>query len=237
MEKTHLPATNIVYFFIGVLICSLIGFHFTYTMRFPTFEGLSVAHHFHGATLMLWFLMLIVQPILIRKKKFALHRKVGKISYLLVPLILFSIFWVTKVSYLRNIASQPQEEVIGGLALDIPTIFIFGSFYFLAMLNRRNSAAHMRYMVGTSLLMIGPGLGRALIIFGGISFPMAIIYTTYFAEFIAILFIINDYIKGNSIKPYLTILFGLLFLHACWIFKMTALSQWFGSFFAKVFFE
>ena len=30
----------------------------------------------------------------------------------------------------------------------------------------------MRYMIATSLLMIGPGLGRALIIFGGIPFPL-----------------------------------------------------------------
>ena len=236
MENTYTSNTNISYFFIGVLICCLIGFHFTYTMQFPTFEGLSFVHHFHGAMLMSWFLMLIVQPFLIRYKKYAWHRQLGKLSYAQVPLILLSIFLVTKISYLKSITRQPVDVAIGGLALDIPDILIFGLFFLLAMVNKRNTAAHMRYMVGTSLLMIGPGLGRALIIFGGIPFPVAVTYTMYVAEAITLVFIIYDYTKGNTLKPYLTIFSGLLFLHICWSFQMSPWWQGFGSWFVRVFF-
>ena len=233
MEKTY---PRISYFFIGVLLCSLVGFHFTYTMQFPTFKGLSAVHHFHGAMLMSWFAMLIVQPFLISYKKYNWHRQLGKLSYILVPLILLSIFMVTKVSYYRILTQQSKAVAIGGLALDIPDILVFGMFYVLAIINRKNSAAHMRYMVGTSLLMIGPGLGRALIIFGGIPFPVAVTYTIYVAELITVLFIAFDYVKDHSIEPYLVVLFGIAFLHICWSFQMADWWQAFGTWFVKVFF-
>ena len=233
MEKTY---PNISFFFIGVLICTLIGFHFTYTMQFPTFKGLSMAHHFHGAMLMSWFAMLIIQPFLIRYRKYEWHRNLGKVSYILVPLILYSIFLVTKISFTKSIVERPENVAIGGLALDIPIILAFGLFYGLAMVNSKNSAAHMRYMIGTSLLMIGPGLGRALIIFGGIPFPVAVVYTWYVAEAIAVIFLVFDYFKGHSIKPFLVILIGLVFLHLCWIFQMADWWQMFGKWFVRVFF-
>ena len=129
---------------------------------------------------MSWFAMLIVQPFLIRTKRFELHRQIGKISYLLLPMVLFSIFLVTKVSFDKNLARMPRPVAIGNLALDIPDIFAFGLFYVLAMVNKKNSAAHMRYMIGTSLLMIGPGIGRAMIIYGGLPFPVALVYAMYF---------------------------------------------------------
>ncbi|RDB05959.1 hypothetical protein [Runella aurantiaca] len=227
---------NISYFFVGILLCVLVGFHQTYTVKFPTFEGLSTAHHFHGAMLMAWFGMLIVQPLLIKYKKPEWHRQLGKVSYVLLPLVLFSIFWVTKVQYLRNISQMAKEVVIGGLALDIPNIVVFGSFYALAMVYRHRSAYHMRYMIGTSLLMIGPGIGRAMIIYGGIPFPVAIIYTMYFTELVAVVFLVLDYVKGRSIKPFAVILGGLVALHLVWNYQMSGWWQAFGGWFASVFF-
>jgi hypothetical protein len=177
---------NISYFFMGILLCVLVGFHQTYTVKFPTFKGLTTVHHFHGAMLMAWFGMLIVQPLLIKYQKREWHRQLGKVSYVLLPLVLYSIFLVTKVQYFRTISQMPKEVVIGGLALDIPNIVVFGAFYVLAMVYRHRSDYHMRYMIGTSLLMIGPGIGRAMIIYGGIPFPVAIIYTMYFIHDISL---------------------------------------------------
>ena len=233
MEKSY---QNISYFFIGILICAFIGFHFTYTSKFPNFEGLSNAHHFHGFMLMSWFAMLIVQPFLIRAKKTELHRQIGKISYLQIPLLLFSIFLVTKVSFLNNITLMPRSVVIGNLTLDLPAIIAFVLFYILAMVNKQNTASHMRYMIATSLLMIGPGLGRALIIFGGIPYPVAVNFVQYVAEFIALIFLAFDYFNGRSIKPYSIILGVLIACHLCWNYQMTSAWQVFGEWFVKVFF-
>jgi hypothetical protein len=233
MEKSY---QNISYFFVGILICAFIGFHFTYTVKFPNFEGLSYAHHFHGAMLMSWFAMLIIQPILIRLNKREWHRQLGKISYVQIPLLIFSIFLVTKVAYFKNIALMPQEAVIGSLSVDIPVLFSFSFYYILAMMNRKNTASHLRYMIGTSLLMIGPGIGRAMIIFGGLPFPVALTYALYITELVAIGFLIFDYFKGASIKPFVVILLVLVASHLCWSFQMSGWWQGFGGWFSRVFF-
>ena len=232
MEKSY---QNISYFFVGILICAFIGFHFTYTVKFPNFEGLSLVHHFHGAMMMAWFFMLIVQPILIRKNHRNWHRQLGKISYVLVPLLLYSIFLVSKFSFIRNLAVMPRNANIAGLSVDLPDILVFGFFYGMAIIYRNKSASHLRYMIGTSLLMIGPGVGRAMIIFGGFSFPIALTTSLYLSEFVALAFLIFDYFKGNSIKPFAVIIIGLIFLHICWNYQMSSWWQGFGEWFVRVF--
>ncbi|MDB5239728.1 MAG: hypothetical protein JWP57_353 [Spirosoma sp.] len=224
------------FFFVGILIFVLIGFHQTYTTKFPTFEGLTTAHHFHGAMLMAWFGILIVQPLLIRYNKREWHRQLGQVSYVLVPMILFSIFWVSKTQYLRTLPQMPHNVVIGGLALSIPDILAFGLFYALAMVYRHNSALHMRFMIGTSILMIGPGLGRALIIYGGIPFPIAVEATVYLTEVLAAVLLFFDYRKGKSRMPYGVILITLIAMHLCFHFQMAGWWQSFGGWFAAVFY-
>jgi hypothetical protein len=115
--------------------------------------------------------------------------------------------------------------VLAQLSLDIPTIFIFGLFFTLAMVNRKTPAVHMRYMIATSLLMIGPGLGRALIIWGGIPFPVSVSIVYYLSEIIAVLFLLNDVRRGNNFKPFLTITIVLILNHICWAFQHAAWWQ------------
>ncbi len=83
---------NIVWFFSLLLLTSFLGFYPTYLVKAPTFEGFKTAHHFHGLMALLWILLLIVQPLLIRLKKNALHKQVGKLSYVIMPLLMRSCF-------------------------------------------------------------------------------------------------------------------------------------------------
>jgi hypothetical protein len=225
LSKTDRLQDNVGFLFITIWIFALVGFHKTYTVFFPEFKGFNWVQHFHGAILMSWFAMLIAQPFLIKYKKNKIHRTLGKLGYLLAPLVCYSIFLVTKMVYYREIATRTESDVLGQLALDIPSIFIFGLFFTLAMVNRHNSYVHMRYMIGTSLLMIGPGLGRALIIFGGVSFPLAVSIGYYLSEIIAILILISDFRKGSNIKPMLTLVIILIVNHLLWGFQESNLWQ------------
>jgi len=233
LTKTEKPDGNIGFLFIGIWLCALIGFHRTYTVHFPNFKGFQWQQHFHGIMLMSWFGMLIIQPFLIRLGKTRLHRQLGRLGYVLAPLVCYSIFLVTKLVYYREIQHRPENSVLAQLSLDIPTIFIFGLFFALAMINRRSPQAHMRYMIGTSLLMIGPGLGRTLIVFGGVAFPMAVTIVYYVAEAVSVLFLLNDFRKGNSVKPMLTITVILIANHLLWSFQESAfwqgIAKWFVS--------
>lgn len=219
ISKTDKLQNNVGYLFIAIWICSLIGFHKTYTVFFPEFKGFRWEQHFHGAMLMCWFALLIIQPFLIKYKKNKIHRTVGKVGYILAPLVCYSIFLVTKMVYYREIATRTESSVLGQLSLDIPTIFIFGLFFILAMVNRHKSDAHMRYMIGTSLLMIGPGLGRALIILGGMPFPLTVSVVYYLGEIIAVLILLNDIRKKTNIKPSLTVAVVLIVNHIFWAFQ------------------
>lgn len=234
LTKTDKLQHNIGYLFIGVWISALIGFHKTYTIFFPSFKGFRWEQHFHGLMLMSWFAMLIVQPFLIKYGKRKAHRTLGKAGYILAPMVCYSIFLVTRIVYYREIATRPENSVLAQLSLDIPTIFIFGLFFTLAMVNRRKPDVHMRYMIGTSLLMIGPGLGRALIIFGGIPFPLTvnIVYTV--SEIIAILFLMNDFRKGANAKPLLTIVVVLIINHLLWVFQEAVVWQKIAKWFAAM---
>lgn len=227
---------NLSVFFAVILAFVVWGFFRTYFGLFPTFAGITTVQHFHGAMLLSWFAMLIVQPLLIRYKKFELHKKLGKVSYVQIPLILISIFLVTKIGYIRNAAILPKEQNIGGLALNLPDIFAFAIFYILAMVNKKNTPAHMRYMIATSLLMLGPGTGRAFIIYGGMSFPQGVMYSMILTEIIAVALIVYDKIKGNSLKPYLVTLAVLILLHITWQFQLSGWWQWFGGKFATYLF-
>ena len=178
-----------------------------------------------------------MQPMLIRYKKYDLHRQLGKLSYILVPLILVTIFLVTKGQYLRMAHILPPAQNIGGLALDVPDIFAFGAFYILALIHKNNTPYHMRYMIATSLLMLGPGIGRTFFIYGEMSFHDGIFYATVLTELIAVGLIIYDIVQQRPYKLYLVTQIVLLVCHLLWQFQMAQWWQVIGSKFANRFFK
>ena len=185
---------------------------------------------------MAWFFMLIVQPFLIKFGKYDWHRAIGKIGYVLAPLVCFSILEVTRLVYFRETAHRPENEVLAQLSLDIPAILTFGLFALLAFVYQKQPAAHMRYMIATSLLMIGPGLGRALIIFGGIPFPVSVMAVLCLSTLIALGFLLLDLRNRRSPIPFLVIFLVLGLNLLCWLFQTSGWWLTFAKTFARFFF-
>ena len=50
--------------------------------------------HFHGVTGLAWILLLIAQSMLASRRRFDLHRRLGKVTYVLAPLVLLGGFMV-----------------------------------------------------------------------------------------------------------------------------------------------
>ena len=107
--------------------------------------------------MMIWMAFLIAQPLLIRSGKLAIHRAIGKLSYLIAPLLIVSFFLVSRMVYNRP-EPVPHEEKIATIALSIPYLFGFAIFYSLAIINSKETYKHMRYMIGNSFLMFAPVL-------------------------------------------------------------------------------
>jgi len=230
MEKAY---QNISILFAVIMLGLMWGFHKTYVVYFPEFKNFTTIHHVHGATMMTWIVLLIIQPILIRTGRVNLHRMVGKVSYVLAPLIVVLLFVVGHHGYFNNIArGTPMEETRMFMVLDLRGPIAFGLFYALAMINRKNSAAHMRYMIATSLLMIGPGFARGLGTNFGIDIGRGINYTDWAAMVIVALFLAYDIYKKNSPVPYFVILSVLICENILWQFRLSDGWQGFAGWFA-----
>ena len=158
MEKTY---KNISVLFILILIGILWGFHKPYTLEFPDFKSFQITHHIHGGLMMSWLLMLIVQPILIVTGRIQTHRAIGKLAYIIGPMITIYLFLIARLGYHKGADNPEIARAI--MVLDLRGLFFFTTLYVLALSYRKITPYHMRFMIGTGLLMIGPGFGRALI--------------------------------------------------------------------------
>jgi hypothetical protein len=192
---------RIGYLFIAILLICILGFYPTYISKFPEFKDFTSAHHFHGLMALLWILMLIVQPFLIRAKKYSLHRQLGKFSYILMPLLIISLFFVSKAGYVRNIKTVAEVDALAGLTNGIPDMLNFATLYILAMVYRKNTAYHLRFMASTGIMMIGPGLGRFLIITFGIPFPIVILSIILLTTGVGLAWMIVDIRNKKSAFP------------------------------------
>ena len=205
MEKTY---KNISLFFIAILTIVFLGFFKTYFGLFPSFNKVTTIQHLHGSLFLLWFIMLIVQPVLIKKRKYKWHRVIGKASYFLVPLIVVSIFFIAKELYETTPLTQSQK--IATLYVPFYQIVDFVTLYVLAIYYTKRISYHMRYMIATSLAVYGAALKRFFINFMGINSQNAFLYTFIVTDLILLGLIIYDWKHGKSYRPYVVSLIVLV---------------------------
>jgi hypothetical protein len=97
MIKQKLRFNNSGYYFIGLFVLVILGFWPSYSVKF--FNGTANFRfyiHFHAMMMILYISALILQPILIIKKQLPLHKAIGKLYCILVPItvILFIILLI-----------------------------------------------------------------------------------------------------------------------------------------------
>ena len=209
-----------------------IGFHPFYIKYFPTFEKFTWLHHIHGALMASWIILLVVQPVLIHKKRFSAHRFLGKLSYITAPLMVVSMFLILKLSYHKNLLNSSIEKETAGQASTIMQLLSFMVLYSLAILYRKNTFYHVRFMIGTALLMITPTLGR---IFYGY-FAAEIMYEMYLTLIISSYLLIIDIRKKLDWKPNAIVTWTLFLFVSVYHARNTDVWQAFGRFWADVFY-
>ena len=161
-------ARNAVFFFAAFLAAAFVGFWPTYFTRLETIASWRV--HAHGALMLGWCLLLIAQAWLIRNRLGSLHRGLGKLSFLLAPLIVISSVVVEHGSLVRN-ADKYGPESLFFAYLTMALVLTFALAFMLAIVYRRTTALHMRYMICTPLAMFDPVFARMLDVRLGIAYP------------------------------------------------------------------
>ena len=220
------------YYLVGVLLLVFLGFWPSYFSRF--FNGTldySGYFHFHAVIVLLWMAVLITQPILIRNKKFAIHRVIGKSTYLLFPLIIVSVVLLT-----HSLIPIYEGDLAKVLFVPFKDLFTLSIAYGIAIYFRHNIEIHARGMIATGIIFIEPALARfSFRIFGNGSFDsMAYILTVCFMYVVLIILIVVER-KRKSGRWVFPLILGLLILvHSIRIFSIRlgfweSFVDWFAS--------
>lgn len=233
MEKSY---RLVSVFFTAILLVLFWGFFKTYIVFFPKFQGFNKVQHFHGLIMLTWMIMLIVQPLLIASGRTAIHRMVGKLSYIVAPLMMVSIFFVLRMAYFNALEKMGKEAALGGISLQFPSLISFAVMYGLAIKNKMNTPYHMRYMIGTALLMMGPGLGRALIIYFGNPFPDAVMIMYYVTIALTAILLFIDIFRKRPWIPYTVVLVLMVLSQFLFSNQMSPWWQSFATWFSGAFF-
>jgi hypothetical protein len=167
-------ARNAVFYFVAFLASAFVGFWPTYFLRIGEIPSWRV--HFHGALMLAWCLLLIAQAWLIRAQRRPWHRQLGKVSFVLVPLILLSSVVVEHASLVRD-GAKISEESLFFAYLIIALLAAFVVAFALAIVHRKTVSLHMRYMICTPLAMLDPVFARILGVRFEIGYPTGQIVT------------------------------------------------------------
>jgi hypothetical protein len=149
-------------FFALFLACLVLAFWPSYFARL--FEQPNWRFHLHGVALTLWGVMLVAQAQLIRTGRRALHRRIGKASYVLAPAI---VAITTSFVHYRVASAAPNLDRLPSfvayfLTLTLGSLVVFAVFYGLAIYRRRDAGRHARWMIATAFPLFTPITDRLI---------------------------------------------------------------------------
>jgi len=223
MQKSYNIYNNLGYWFLLFILLIFAGFYKSYFAIF--FQPHTTLVHLHFAAMMIWTAMFIVQPFLIRYNKRALHRAVGKFSYVFFPVVLLLDFLMFRNSYFRELKSimaestkaavpMSHDQILQKAAFNTSVVpyylFFMVLFYCLAIYNREKSDIHVRYMVALSLTLLGPTVDRIIYYWFGVEiFPGQVgieAFAFLMADLILAFLLWRDYRNRKPVKTLATAL-------------------------------
>jgi len=186
------------FYFIWFTFFMLVGFWASYFARILDQENFRM--HLHGIAMFLWCALLISQAYFIRKKKFAIHKTLGKTTYVLVPFIAYT----TIDLYKFRLSQSSSIGVIDYLftASVLIALLVFLIFYGLAIYFKNRPTIHARFMVCTVFAMFTAIIDRIIRIYfpglmpflpSGIAGPIVQVVGLTLADIILVLLCIWDW--------------------------------------------
>ena len=219
-EAVERQYKNLGHFLIVLVVFVVAGFYKPYFALIPNFEpGITPLVQVHAILLMGFVALLVAQPLLIRYKKRELHRSLGKLSYILMPLLAASCIGVIVKEYDEAVA---QSAAIGpalrSIFSDAAQFILLVLLYSLAILNRRNVPVHMRYMIGVALIVAPAATARILGYWFDVPRYQSGLASNVFIDAVLIALILFDRRNHLNPRPYLLVLALFALSHAAFAF-------------------
>ena len=222
-----MPFDQAGYAFIGLLIIAFIGFMPTYFYE-PVVLGQAGFNgyvHLHAVMMITWLLILIAQPFLIRSGQRKWHHRIGTFSYFFFPLLVLSMV------LMMNAGLKGEELPVDGMELWLPLkdLLIIVPCFAAAMYFRKQPALHARFIIGSTMQLIEPGLARASMYY--IDWPspmMGYLLTIIIIDVILIILIVKDRKAKQGRWVFPLVLAGILCIQA-FIMLGGPQTEWFGE--------
>lgn len=188
------------FFTIMVLVMALVivaGFSFNLAMGRSSFAA-PWPLHVHGVIFMGWLGLTAAQGLTIASGNVALHRQLGRLAYLWIPLMVAAGTLVIIVS--ARTTGGPfffaqNEFFVSNLA----GLLTFGGLALWSMRARRYSGWHRRLILVAMSILTGPGLGRLL------PMPLFIPYAWPITNLLTLVFpligMIADWRRDGRVHP------------------------------------
>lgn len=216
-SNQHIFAKKLIILFVAILIIAIAGFYRSYFQYFPFInENISATVHLHAIFMLLWLILLIIQPLLIVSGKRSFHKTLGKYSWILMSLIILSSMSLIAQRFFLDASKDiPLVSNIAIRMVSVITMVSFVTFYVLAIRNTRNMAVHARYIIGTGLAVV-PAAATRLLYFLEVNSILAEFSALIIINLLVFGLIMIDKHNGLTLKekPYHVILAFQLFLTA-----------------------
>lgn len=117
-------------------------------------------NHTHGIAMSAWILLLIAQAWLIRIRKFSIHRTLGKLSYLVMAILIILTFNMIH-SRMQTSGALSKMHLVS-MALMVNGTLSLIAIYGLAIYYRKQPLVHARYMICTIFPLFTPLTDRLI---------------------------------------------------------------------------
>jgi hypothetical protein len=195
-------------------------------------KSLSFYQHFHGISMTVWCLMLILQAFLIRFKKYDIHRLVGKSSFVVFPILILSTFLL--IHFSLGSSGNINSRILYAMSLMVNATLVLIAIFGLGMYFRKDRLTHARYMICTIFPMFTPITDR--IIYNYIrplvslapkieGMPIVPFFGFLLADLIVIGLAIWDW-KSHKRADVFVIVLGLLLIYHISVFTFYRFSFW-----------
>jgi uncharacterized membrane protein YozB (DUF420 family) len=160
---------------------------------------LSLLTTVHGVVFTVWMALFVTQATLIYTGRRALHRELGMLGALLFGAMLTLGYWTAITAGRLGHAPPGAPAPLAFMALPLIAITGTAVLVTLALVNRRRSDWHRRFMLAAMFSLTGPGTGRIAIAAGmpfqGTGLALGL------AEFLLVVAMAYDYMTAKRVHP------------------------------------
>lgn len=226
MEKKH---NALIIAVVVILMITVIGFFKPYFGKLLSFETVPLVTHLHLVAFLCWFVVLIWQPVLMKQKKVEMHRKVGRFTYFLVPVLAVTVLMIVYHQLSFFVPEESNESVYINMLGGSLSGTSFVIYYTIAMIKRKNTRWHVAFIIASSLVLLNPGLSRMVALVTDKQTGLLAMITTPFVVLLFILLCEKFRLKKNILESPYALIF-LLFMFELYVFALAADSDFWRGF-------